>query len=101
MNSKRYVDQDVETLIERELIAGVRRLGGLCVKFAPVTAGVPDRIALLPGGRVYFIELKKPGGKLREIQKVWHEKMAARGTVPIVLGSRQEVFKWLVSVERG
>lgn len=93
--AKRYTDTSPETLIESELTAGVKAQGGMCIKFAPITAGVPDRIVILPGGRIYFIELKKPGGKVRAIQTVIHRKFALRGVNVVILFSREDVFKWL------
>ena len=51
----------LEKEIEKKLIAMVKRHGGLCLKWVcPGWSGVPDRIILLPGARVYFIETKRP-----------------------------------------
>ena len=59
----------LEKSLERELAQGIRRLGGLCLKFeTPGYTGVPDRIILLPGGRVRFAETKQPGKKERARQ---------------------------------
>ena len=58
-----------ESEIERRLAVSVKRLGGMAVKFvSPSLDGVPDRIVLLPGGKVAFVELKVPGKKLRPLQ---------------------------------
>jgi hypothetical protein len=46
-------------------------LGGIAYKFkSPTQRGVTDRIACLPGGVVWFVELKTEGGKLSDLQKV-------------------------------
>ena len=45
----------------------------------PGMSGVPDRIALLRGGRVLFVELKRPGAKPRKLQEWVHRKMRALG----------------------
>ena len=59
----------MEKSLERKLAQGIRRLGGLCLKFeTPGYTGVPDRIILLPGGRVRFAETKQPGKKERARQ---------------------------------
>ena len=84
-----------EQQVEDDLFAGVRALGGMSFKFAPITSGVPDRVVILPQGRIYFVELKKPGGRTRPIQTVMHDKMARRGVEVVRLSSRQEVAKWL------
>ena len=48
-----------ESTIEARLAREVRKLGGLCYKFtSPGAPGVPDRIIILPGGLVVFVELK-------------------------------------------
>jgi len=53
-----------ENKIEVFLKAEVEKLGGLCIKFlATYFTGIPDRLVLLPGGRMYFVELKAPGKK--------------------------------------
>ena len=58
-----------EKTIEAKLVTAVRQLGGLALKFiSPGLDGVPDRLVLLPGGRMAFIELKAPGKKMRPLQ---------------------------------
>ena len=45
-------------------------MGGLAPKFvSPGLDGVPDRLLLLPNGRMAFAELKAPGKQLRPLQK--------------------------------
>ncbi len=59
----------LEKDIERYLVKRVRELGGVCFKWvSPGHAGVPDRIVLLPAGRISFLELKRPGGKPSKLQ---------------------------------
>lgn len=51
-----------EKAIEQKLRDSVKTIGGQALKFtSPGTTGVPDRIVLVPDGRVYFVELKAPG----------------------------------------
>lgn len=55
--------------IENYLRLQVKKLGGLANKFvSPGNAGVPDRIIIMPNGRIYFVELKTEKGKLTELQ---------------------------------
>lgn len=71
----------LEKDIERKLIDMIEARGGLCLKWVcPGWAGVPDRIVLLPGGRVGFAETKRPkGGTLSTLQKWWRKKLLGMG----------------------
>lgn len=58
-----------EKILERRLVKTVKMMGGLCMKFvSPGLDGVPDRIILLPGGRIGFVEIKTTGLTLRPLQ---------------------------------
>ena len=72
----------LEKEIERKLKVLVEgKLGGLCLKWVcPGWSGVPDRILLLPGGRVYFVELKRPkGSKTSPLQTWWKRRLEELG----------------------
>jgi hypothetical protein len=59
----------LEKDIEHKLVMEVKRVGGLALKFtSPGMVGVPDRIILMPNGKIAFAELKAPGKKPRAIQ---------------------------------
>lgn len=59
----------LERAIERYLIHEVKRRNGLALKFvSPGISGVPDRIVMLPRGKMAFVELKAPGETLRPLQ---------------------------------
>ena len=58
-----------EKQIEQKLVKAVKARGGIAPKFvSPGFDGVPDRIVLLPRGRIAFIELKAKGRKMRPLQ---------------------------------
>lgn len=60
----------LEKEVERYLREQVKKkLGGVALKFvSPGLSGVPDRIILMPGGKITFVETKAPGKKLRALQ---------------------------------
>jgi len=63
-----------EKHIEQKLTAKVKTMGGMAVKFtSPGMDGMPDRLILLPGGRICFVEVKAPGEKMRPLQ-LWRAK---------------------------
>lgn len=69
-----------EKTIETKLVQAVRAKGGLAPKFtSPGFDGVPDRLVLLPGGKVAFIELKAPGKTLRPLQVRRKRQLEALG----------------------
>jgi hypothetical protein len=58
-----------EKCIEQKLVAAVKKRHGMSPKFvSPGLDGVPDRIILMPGGKIAFVELKAPGKKPRPLQ---------------------------------
>ena len=59
----------LEKDIEKYLRQRIESIGGLCLKLtSPSMNGLPDRLVIIPGGRIVFVELKAPGQKLRPLQ---------------------------------
>lgn len=82
----------LERDLERRFRLRVRDAGGVAWKWvSPGTAGVPDRIVFLPGGRVLFVELKRPGGQLSLLQERIHEVLRALGADVRVIDSVEGV----------
>ena len=81
-----------EQEIEKHLVAAVRKHGGLCPKWiSPGLSGVPDRLILLPEGRVAFAELKAPGKTLRPLQHVRKEQLERLGFRVFVIDSIDQI----------
>jgi len=69
-----------EKYIEQKLVRAVKERGGIAPKFvSPGIDGVPDRIVLLPMGRMAFVELKAPGKKMRPLQVKRKRQLEALG----------------------
>lgn len=91
-----------ESQIERRLVEGVKRLGGMCLKFvSPGTLGVPDRIIITAKGRVVFVELKTETGRLTKIQRYVIGEMQKRGADARVVKGIDEVKELLAEIEGG
>jgi len=77
--------------------------GGMSMKWvSPGTSGVPDRIVLLPGNIIYFVELKSPKYKragLSELQKVFHDKLKGLGMVVWTLRTTDQLFEFLKTID--
>lgn len=83
-------EKDIEAYLKRRVETDV---GGLCLKVVTdVGKGMPDRLVLLPpDGRVVWVEMKRKGGRLSEMQKYQHARLQKRGAEVVVLWSRSEV----------
>ncbi|MCW3649139.1 VRR-NUC domain-containing protein, partial [Burkholderia cenocepacia] len=70
----------LEKTVETYLVDRVRAAGGDAYKFSsPARVSVPDRIVVFPPARIYFVELKRPGGKLTRGQEREHARLRALG----------------------
>ena len=70
----------LERDIEAYLVKRVREAGGTAYKFtSPQRRSVPDRIVLMPGGRITFVELKRPGAKPTDAQAREHDRLRVLG----------------------
>lgn len=82
----------LEKEVERKLVTAVRLMDGVAVKFvSPGFAGMPDRLVLLPGGRMAFVEVKRPGEKPRPLQKARHRMLRKLGFKVYVLDNIEEI----------
>lgn len=83
----------IERDVERRLCALARRHGGVALKWtSPGTMGVPDRLVFLPGGRLYLVEVKRPGGRPRESQKAIHKRLGRLGWPVYVVDDADAFF---------
>ena len=81
-----------EKLIEQKLVKAVKEAGGLALKLVcPGFDGMPDRIVLLPYGRLAFVEVKAPGEKPRPLQLARHGLLRRLGFNVYVLDREEQI----------
>ncbi len=81
-----------EKQIERKLKKAVKNCGGMCLKFvSPSFDGVPDRIVLLPQGRIAFVETKTTGEKMRPLQKRRKRQLEELGFLVFCLDNDNDI----------
>jgi hypothetical protein len=85
-----------ENTIEAYLRDEVKKIGGRAYKFvSPGNDGVPDRLVCLPGGKIFFVELKAPGKKPTVLQLRQQENLRHLGCSVRVIASKDEV-DWFI-----
>ena len=88
-----------EKYIEQQLVRSVKAAGGLCPKWvAPGMDGMPDRIILLPEGKIAFAEVKAPGRKPSRLQLSRHENLRALGFQVYVIDGTEQISPILASL---
>ena len=91
-----------EKLIEQKLVHKVKAAGGIAPKFvSPGLDGMPDRLLLLPGGRMAFVEVKAPGEKARPLQVARHRLLTELGFKVYVLDDPEQITKILEDIQNG
>lgn len=91
-----------EREVEKKLVDGIRKLGGRAYKWvSPGANGVPDRIVILPGGRIVFVELKTEIGRVSKLQKMQHAILRRLGCDVRVLYGADDVAAFLGGVRDG
>jgi len=85
----------MEKDVEKYLHDRVKKVGGYCMKMENIPGfnGIPDRLVLLPGGLVAFVEVKRQDGSLSTIQKYRIQKLKDIGIKVYVAYSKQDVSK--------
>ena len=81
-----------EKYIEQKLVAAVKSMGGMAPKFvSPGIDGMPDRIVLLPMGRIAFVECKATGKKMRPLQNIRKKQLEALGFLVYCLDDIEQI----------
>ncbi len=81
-----------EKTLERKLVEAVKAMGGIAPKFvSPGFDGMPDRLVLLPFGRIGFVEVKRHGEKVRPLQEARHGMLRRLGFKVYVIDSIEQI----------
>ncbi len=81
-----------EKAIEKKLVMAAKRRGGMAVKFtSPGMNGMPDRLVLLPDGRMGFVELKAPQKKPRLVQELRMRQLRRLGFYAVVIDGVDQI----------
>ena len=90
-----------EKYIEQKLVSEVRKRGGICPKWvSPGFAGVPDRLVLLPGGKLGMVEVKASGEKPRALQLARHRLLAGLGFPVHIIDNKEQIGGILDEIEK-
>ncbi len=78
--------------IEKKLVQATKNMGGIAPKLvSPGFDGMPDRLLLLPGGRIAFVELKAPGKAPRPLQEVRIRQLRGLGFRVYVIDNTEQI----------
>ena len=81
-----------ESTIEGHLVRRTNEIGGEVRKVKWIgRRGAPDRVVMLPGGRLYWIELKRPGQKAEPHQAREHERLRDMGQRVLIIDSFEAI----------
>lgn len=81
-----------EKTIEQHLVKAVKKSGGIAPKLvSPGFDGMPDRLVLLPGGKIGFVEVKAPGKEPRPLQVARHGLLRRLGFKVYVLDDPEQI----------
>lgn len=84
--------RESEKWLENNLRERVKKLGGWAIKFVcPSITGMPDRMCLLPGGRIFFAEMKSKGKKPSPRQILVKDKIERLGFKVYVIDNEQTI----------
>ena len=85
----------LEKAVEAYFKKVVEQLGGKSYKFtSPAHRGVADRVACLPNGETWFVEIKTEGGKLSELQKLFASDMQRLNQHYACLWNKDDIDEW-------
>lgn len=88
-----------ESTIERYLRLSVKRAGGECHKLTK-KRGWPDRLVLMPGAAMCFVETKASGKKAAAHQARVHARLWLLGFPTLIIDSKALVDSFVLSFSK-
>lgn len=89
----------LEAVDEERFRLAIKKAGGLCIKLPPhLYIGIPDRLVLLPGARVFFVELKRRDlkkGRTSVAQERFREILSRLGFTWVKINGKSEVDEFV------
>jgi hypothetical protein len=90
-----------EKIVENHFVWAVERVGGKTYKFtSPGRKGVADRIACLPDGSTWFVELKTKGGRLSVLQKMFMSDMTLLNQKYACLWTTEQIDEFIKTLSK-
>ena len=89
----------LEKELEKKFVEKVKEFGGRAYKFvSPGNDGMPDRLVVLPGGHIGFVELKQKGRKPTKLQKKQMQRLKELGCFVYILDDPEEIDKVISAI---
>lgn len=90
-----------EKAIERHLVEQAKQNGLLCLKYSnPNMVGYPDRLLVLPGGDVVWVELKSKGRKPTKIQQIRIAELIGMGHLVKVIDNKADIDELIKTIKK-
>lgn len=90
-----------ESQLEKKFCEKIKKLGGMPLKFtSPGRAGVPDRIVLMPEGKIYFVEMKSSAGNISILQDYVFKKFSELGFKVHIINSVESLENFLSEIKK-
>lgn len=91
-----------EREIEKQFREAVKQAGGTAYKFvSPGNDGVPDRLVVMPGNRIGFVEVKAPGKRPTPLQQARIRRLRELGCCVLILDDPAEIPQVVAEICRG
>ncbi len=86
-----------EKVLDKKLCLAIKKRKGIAIKLlAGHLTGLPDRLCLLPGGIMFFAEIKTTGKKTTMIQRAVHKRLRSLGFKVYVIDRSEDLESILI-----